>query len=475
MPFNGRGAKGRKKDYYRKVTALFYSNINTRIKMKKELTLGLALVSIIGLSCGPVFVSVKRLERARLQIPPVSRVAVVDFEDATRRGRGPGVGSRLVAELGSQGYYQVLERARIQSVMKEHAFNLTGAVDPATAKELGGLLGVDAIITGEILSYDVQTTKRAEKVERKEGTGQYEEVEKTNPFTKKKYKVKEEIMKTVLVDEDRFDKTGTVSVNYRMIDIASGQVVVSKTHTQNYQKTLKKNTVGDDEVLAELLTGVTSGFVGDISPHYVTVSKKLMSSKADPKNLGQAYAKQGEWQRAVEIWERAAAQAPNDPALWHNIGVGREAMGRIEQAEEAYNRALQIEPGSKAYIDNVAQIKRAFRGRLPTSQGGSQALAEENPGQPLELVPKILKLEPTGEVYINIGNKSGVKAGDRFTAVGEREIRNPDTGELMDTDVYDKAELAVAKVMENISVCRVVKLLPGQKLAVKDKVKPIKQ
>jgi hypothetical protein len=442
--------------------------------MKKISTLIIGMVGLALVSCGPVFVSIKRLERAKMQIPPVSRVAVVDFEDATRQGRGSAVGSRLVAELGSQGYYQVLERAKIQSVMKEHAFNLTGAVDPATAKELGGLLGVDAIITGEILSYDVQTTKRTEKVERKEGTGQYEEVEKTNPFTKKKYKVKEEIMKTVLVDEDRFDKSGTVSVNYRMIDIASGQVVVSKTHTRSYQKTLKKNTVGDDEVLAELLTGVTSDFVGDISPHYVTVSKKLLSSKADPKNLGQAYAKQGEWQRAVEIWERAAGQAPNDPALWHNIGVGHEALGRIEQAEQAYNRALQLDPGNKILIENVAQIKSAFRGSLPTNQGGSQALAAENQGQPMELVPKIMKLEPTGEVYINIGNKSGIKVGDRFMAVGEREIRNPDTGELMDTDIFDKAELAVTKVMENISVCRTVKLMPGQKLAVKDKVKPIK-
>lgn len=433
------------------------------------------MLALAAVSCGPVFVTVRRLERARLQIPPVTRVAVVDFDDATGWNRGPAVGSRLVAELGSQGYYQVLERAKIQSVMKEHAFNLTGAVDPATARELGGLLGVDAIITGEVLSYDVQTTKRTVKVEKKEGTGQYEEVEKTNPFTKKKYKVKEEIMKTVLVDEDRFDKTGTVSVNYRMIDIASGQVVVTKTHTKSYQKELKKNTVGDDEVLAELLTGVTAGFVGDISPHYVTVSKRLMASKADPKNLGQAYAKQGEWQRAVEIWERAAAQAPGDPALWHNIGVGQEAMGRIEQAEQAYNKALQLEPGNKAFIENVAQIRNAFRGALPTSQGGGQALAQEGAGQPQELVPKILKLEPTGEVYINIGSKSGVKAGDRYLAVGEREIRNPDTGELLDTDVYDKAELAVAKVMENISVCRVVKLWPGQKLAVKDKVKPVKQ
>ncbi len=433
-----------------------------------------AWLVLAAVSCGPVFVSFQRLERAKQQIPPANRVAVVDFEDTAKPGRGQAVGSRLVAELGSQGYYQVLERARIQAVMKEHAFNLTGAVDPSTVRELGGLLGVDAIITGEILAYDVQTTKRTEKVERKEGTGQYEEVEKTNPFTKKKYRVKEEIMKTVLVDEDRFDKTGTVSVNYRMIDIASGQVVVSKAHTQSYQKTLKKNTVSDEEILSELLAAVTKAFVAEISPHYITVAKRLLASKSDPKNMGQLYAKQGLWPRALEIWERAAAQSPQDPALWHNIGVGYEALGKIEAAEQAYLKALQLDPGNRLFIENVSQIKTAFRGSLPSGGASAEPLPGAAPPQPAELVPKIIRIEATGEVYIDIGQKSGVKAGDRFLVVGEREIRNPDTGELLDTDVFDKAELAVTKVMENISVCRIVKTLPGKKLAIKDKVRPIK-
>ena len=441
--------------------------------MRRKLIVSLVLFLAIGLSCGPVFVTVRRLDRANMQLPGVNRVAVVDFQDPSSRNLGPAIGNVLVSQLATQGFYQLVERDRIQEVMKEHAFNLTGAIDPTTVKELGGLLGVDAIISGEILSYDVETTHRYEKEERKEGTGQYQEVERKNLFTGKKSKVKEEIMKTVLVDVDRYDKSGTVSINYRLIDIASGQVVASKTHSDNFRKTYDKNTVGDGEILSRLLDNVTSAFVSDISVHYVEIRKRLLPSKADPKDLGAAYARQGEWQRAVEIWERCAAASPGDGALWHDIGVSDEALGKVEQAEAAYTKALGVDPANRLYIEDIAQIRNAFRGAPPSAAQGTATQTEEAV-KAADTTPKIVKIETTGEVYINIGSKAGAKAGDRFTAYGEIEIKSPDTGEVLGVDTFDKAELVIIKVMENISLCKTTKTLQGNKMAVKDKVKPIK-
>ncbi|MCU0606562.1 MAG: DUF6340 family protein [Candidatus Edwardsbacteria bacterium] len=443
--------------------------------MKKRLVLALAAATVVAASCGPVLVTVRRLERANLSIPPASRLAVTDFQDPAARGMGPAIGNVLVSHLASQGFYQMVERDRIQAVMKEHALNLTGAIDPATVRELGGLLGVDAIVTGEVLAYGVETTRRTEMVEKKEGTGRYEEVEKKNIFTGKKYKTKQEIMRTALVPEERTVKSGGVSVSYRMIDIASGQVVVSKTNSESYNKSFKENIPSDSEILSKLLDKVTGAFVSDISPHYVTVAKRLLSSKADPKNMGAAYARQGEWQRAVEIWQRGTVTAPGDAALWHNIGVGFEAQGRIEQAESTYNRALAIDPGNRVFIEDIAQIRNAFRGSLP-SGAQTMATAETATGtaKTFDSTPKIVKIEPTGEVYISIGSKAGVKPGDKMVVCGEKEIRNPDTGEVLGVDTFDKAELIVTKVMDNISLCKMSKALSNNKMAVKDKVKPMK-
>lgn len=442
--------------------------------MKKRLTLVLAAAALIAVSCGPVLVTVRRLERANLSIPPASRLAVTDFQDPAARGMGPAIGNVLVSHLASQGFYQMVERDRIQAVMKEHALNLTGAVDPATVRELGGLLGVDAIVTGEVLAYGVETTQRTEMVEKQEGTGRYEEVERKNIFTGKKYKTKQEIMRTALVPEERTVKSGGVSISYRMIDIASGQVVVSKTNSASESKSYNKNIPSDSEILSKLLDKVTGEFVSDISPHYVAVAKRLLASKADPKNMGAAYARQGEWQRAVEIWERGAAAAPVDAALRHNIGVGYEAQGKIDLAEASYNKALAIEPGNRVFIEDIAQIRNAFRGTLPNATQPAAAPANPSGTAVLDPSPKIVKIEPTGEVYISIGSKAGVKLGDKMVVCGEKEIRNPDTGEVLGVDTFDKAELIVTKVMDNISLCKMSKTLNNNKMAVKDKVKPIK-
>jgi hypothetical protein len=326
--------------------------------MKKYLALAAILV-LAAVSCGPVIVSLKRTEKPRLEIPAIKRVAVVDFVDPYRRNLGPGVGNVLVSKLAEQGYYEMMEREKINSVMSEHKFNLTGAVDPNTVKLLGGLLGVDAIITGEILAYKVETSKRIEKVERKVGTGQYEIVEKT--IRGKKVQEKKEIMKTVLVDEERTTKSGTVSINYRLIDIASGKVVASKSQTASYSKWFKDNAPGDDQILSGLLNEVTDAFVGDISPHYVNVTKRLMKSKADPKDIGSKYARAGDWQRAAEVWERSALSLPKDPGLWHNIGVAYEALGNYDKALESYIKASELDPANEVYIQDRAGVRNAYR------------------------------------------------------------------------------------------------------------------
>ncbi len=440
-----------------------------------KLVLPAIIAALILVSCGPSMVRFKRLERANLQIPPVTRLAVVDFDDPTNRNLGPAVGNVLVSQLNTQGFYQIMERGKIQSVMKEHAFNMTGAVDPGTIKELGAILGVDAIITGEILSYNVETNRRTEMVEKKTGTGRYEIVEKTKPFSKEKYKVKEEIMKTVLVPEERTSKSGTVSINYRMVDIASGKVAVSKTQSSSSQRSYKDNIPGDEQILSGLLNTVTESFVKDISPHYILVAKRLVKSKSDPKEMGSAYAKQGEWRRAAEIWERLSAVNQKDPGLWHNLGVAYEAMGDVEKAELTYNKAQVLEPGNRLYIEDVAQLRNAFRGALPSE---NQQVAVNSGNNFKAAVAKgdgmVIRLENTGEIYVDIGSKSGIKVGDKLLAFGEKEIRNLDTGEILDVEQVDKAEIAVIKVMLNTSTCKISKQLSGNKLALKDKVRIVK-
>ncbi|OGR95344.1 MAG: hypothetical protein A2902_05290 [Elusimicrobia bacterium RIFCSPLOWO2_01_FULL_64_13] len=86
----------------------------------------------------------------------IRRVALLGFADfPSVPGSGESVSGVFEKALLRAGY-QVVERRRIDEVLKERGFELSGAVDPATARELGRMLGVDALILGGISAYAPQ-------------------------------------------------------------------------------------------------------------------------------------------------------------------------------------------------------------------------------------------------------------------------------------------------------------------------------
>src|ERR1035437_3575919 len=80
------------------------------------------------------------------------------------------IGDQLSFQYGSDSGYQLVERAQIHKVFKEHGFQSIGAVDASTAASLGKLLGATRLLTGSyfavgdeylaiLRAIDVQTGK----------------------------------------------------------------------------------------------------------------------------------------------------------------------------------------------------------------------------------------------------------------------------------------------------------------------------
>jgi curli biogenesis system outer membrane secretion channel CsgG len=59
------------------------------------------------------------------------------------------------------------------------------------------------------------------------------------------------------------------------------------------------------------------------------------------------------------------------------------------------------------------------------------------------------------KVYINRGTREGVSVGDSFVVGDAEVIRDPDTGEVLDTTVEEVATLQVAEVREKLAICTV--------------------
>ncbi len=60
--------------------------------------------------------------------------------------------------------------------------------------------------------------------------------------------------------------------------------------------------------------------------------------------FGIRVAQRGLWQEAMFRWERATELDPGYAAAWNNLGIAHEHQGDFDEARDAYEKALDLEP-----------------------------------------------------------------------------------------------------------------------------------
>src|SRR6185436_13560066 len=83
-------------------------------------------------------------------------VAVVDFTDL--QGEPTELGRFLAEEISvalvsSSRPLEVVDRTHLKVLVQENKLSATGLIDPATAKKLGQIAGVDALVTGTLTPF----------------------------------------------------------------------------------------------------------------------------------------------------------------------------------------------------------------------------------------------------------------------------------------------------------------------------------
>jgi TolB-like protein len=92
-----------------------------------------------------LFTGIAHSEKQNLNIA-VSNIKAENFDPASARI----IADRLRSELVSTGAFTVIEREKMEEILKEQGFQQTGCVDESCAVEIGQLLGVSHIIAGTI-------------------------------------------------------------------------------------------------------------------------------------------------------------------------------------------------------------------------------------------------------------------------------------------------------------------------------------
>ncbi|MEN9243982.1 MAG: CsgG/HfaB family protein, partial [Gloeomargarita sp. DG02_5_bins_242] len=105
----------------------------------------------------------------QIQVQTKKRLAVLDFDFASTGLTGLGltgtvgpakaVSDLLTNRLVQNGTFIMVERGRINQILAEQNLGEMGRIEPATAAQIGRLLGADAVIIGTITQFNVEESR----------------------------------------------------------------------------------------------------------------------------------------------------------------------------------------------------------------------------------------------------------------------------------------------------------------------------
>jgi curli biogenesis system outer membrane secretion channel CsgG len=266
---------------------------------------------------------------------------------------GKNITQQLVAKLVQNEYYTVIERSKIEALMEEQALSLSGMINEDKAVEVGNLIGAQAMITGSGL-YSVKDEGAWEK---------YTEEEKVDG-------------KKVKVEKERYGifRNVNVELTFRIIDVARGVVIASKTNrASNSGQRNSNKTYGPDETKAaeklndwkpavdNLVNNILDQTIRQIAPHTVTEQREIEEGESDKMERSVELAKRDLWDDAKKIWEevlnKKGSEKEDRIAATYNIGLYYEIYGFLDDAEQWYQKAYNLSKDSK-YLDARARINQ---------------------------------------------------------------------------------------------------------------------
>ena len=77
--------------------------------------------------------------------------------------------------------------------------------------------------------------------------------------------------------------------------------------------------------------------------------------------FGNRLARAGLWQEAFYRWQKTLEKNGMNPALHNNLAVALEKMGKFEEAEKEYRKALELDPKNVRIQENFKQFQKYMK------------------------------------------------------------------------------------------------------------------
>ncbi len=320
--------------------------------------LAMALCILI-LACQSVKVPIQHMQAAQQKIPDdVQTIAIFPYEgniEPEWMSLKETIPDQVSNEITSYGTYRVVERANVQSLVREAILSKGTIMEPSDLEEAGRVAQAQAIVVGKVNSVNVQEQMLQKQVQVPTYDPRMPPQMRFFPY------------KVLRV---------TLSVTSYMLHVRDKTQIVTDTFNHTYDSErdpdVGRKLFEDDasfyqsqparipsvaQVLSKLAQRCANQFIQKISAHPVKFSVDLMSGGTPAMEAGIQWAENGQYSRAADEFMKATNDPEEGYAAWYNLGVCYEAEKRYSDALQAYERSNQMKRTSEA-IESIARIQK---------------------------------------------------------------------------------------------------------------------
>lgn len=270
---------------------------------------------------------------AELDVSGIGRIAVVDFQGEGESGAIAR--SALLAQLAENRHYTLVDQTELARVQPA-AFQ-QGLPSEAAAIEAARYAGVDAILTGQVVSYSAEDNIQQDHHISIGGAGA---VVSSGS--------KAAGLGIGLDTNTLHARDASVSLAFKLIDARTGEIRDARQVSHAYEARVvngRGEMPGRERILSDLLRKCSNDVVAAVAPHRVPVevvlARQQWGNGMNAVRRGNDLAQSGDWAGAEAAWKSALERNPQNHAAYHNLALACEARGDFDGAMDNLNKAMK--------------------------------------------------------------------------------------------------------------------------------------
>lgn len=322
---------------------------------------------------------------AEIDIMGLERLAIVDFEGEQQSGKIAR--AALQTQLFENKYYHLIDQAelaRVRPVLRED-----GSPDLTAALEAARVLGVDVLLCGQVVSYNVLDDLQTEhRIELGGGTSKGKGGESSS-------------LGFGLDSTQTLTREASVSVAVKLIDVRTGELRAARqfAHAFNGKRVNGQGELpGRDAILTKLLNECSQDVVRMIAPHYrpqeIALGRTYYGKGLKEIRSGNKLATRGNWPAAEQEWQAAVRENPQSHVAHYNLALAAEARQDYPAAKHHIDAAIKEYAATdyQKFKKQLGKDQQIFQAALAQAQSRPTAIAARQP--PRQMQPVFVNQPP---------------------------------------------------------------------------------